>query len=328
MNSESETPSQTGADLPPTIKMYQDIVDRSHKEIEHVRKTYYWLSGVLGLIISVGIATFAIFNYKNIHEMKSDMKEELESMKKKAALNYGTFESDVKSSVDSKIRTAEQAVKTKIDDEFTSKNINELVKNTAKERIDAVADTYISHHVTTKITPKISAVTNDVKMLQLSVDFNATASAASSDDKFAFIQLRKYANDKNYAFHAKAEQYVNAIISPRKSVKQYLVAENSPYPGLPGVNLNKITIKELIAQYKKDVIPAFRYSLIETISKRPDFGKKDKISFCIDVITNDKSLDVTLYAVEVFNKITGQNFDEFDFDGVLNWFEKNKGSMT
>lgn len=55
MEQENEASDRQMVGVLPTIKMYQDIVDRAHSEVKSVCNVYYWLSGIIGIILSVGI---------------------------------------------------------------------------------------------------------------------------------------------------------------------------------------------------------------------------------------------------------------------------------
>jgi len=313
-------------DVLPTIKMYQDIVDRAHKEVEHVRHFYTLAAGLIAAIFTVGISTFVFFTYKNTHEMKAEMKEEVELMKKKATQDYSILANDLKSTVESKSQNVERSVNARIDSEFDKDNIRGLVTEKAQERIDKVADNYIGQHISAKITPKISAVDKSVKALEKNVEFNAVSSAAQNDDKFAFEQLQKWTQDKSYPLREKAEQSYNLIVFSKKGTQTYLTGEYV-YAGLPGVDISKLSLAELKAQYQKDILPGFRFSLLEHINGRKNISRKDKIAFFIDVLKTDKSLDVSLHAAELINKLSGQQLDVFNTKLFLDWYDKNGHSI-
>lgn len=73
MDQPEETHEQKGINMSPSIQMYQDIVDRAHKEVEFVRKAYIWLGSLITIIISVGLVTATFFTYKSLRDMRSDL---------------------------------------------------------------------------------------------------------------------------------------------------------------------------------------------------------------------------------------------------------------
>lgn len=305
----------------PTIKMYQDIVDRAHAEVDSVRKVYYWLSGIIGIILTVGIGSGTYLTYKSFHEMRTDMKEEVEFMKKKATQDYTMLASDMKSSVENRVQNIEKTVNTRIEAEFNKDNIQGLVKEKAQERIDKVADIYIGQHVTMKIAPKINAVDKTLKELEKNVEYNAVSSAAQNDDKNAFDILRKWAHDKSYPQREKAEQSLSTIISSKNTI--YLTAGNS-YPWKPGSDSSKWSATELRSQYRTDLLPGSRIELIEHFINAIGISKKEKLAFLNEVFITDKSLDVVLRSADLFNKLSDQHFDPFDTKLFVDWYEKHR----
>jgi len=332
MNQPSESPSRREDDILPSIKMYQDIVDRAHSEVNSVREVYKWLCVGLGIIISTGIGCAVYLTYNNIREMRADMKadradmranmkDEIELVKTKAKQDYLLLATDLKSSVENKTQDVQRTVNSRIDAEFNNDKIKTLVTNKAQDRIDAIADPYISKQVEQKITPKISAFNKTLKEIENNVNFNAAFSAAQNDDRSAFEQLRKWANDKTYPLRTKAQESVDGIIYIKSSVFQYLTWENS-YPWKPGTDPSKLNLADLRKQFGSEALPGMRTSLIDYLDTRNDINKKDKLKFLQEILLTDKSLDVSIRSIQLCNKITGQNFDPFDAKVVLDWYSK------
>jgi len=334
MNQRGETPIRREDDTLPTIKMYQDIVDRAHSEVNSVREVYKWLCVGLGMIISTGIGFAAYLTYSNVRDMRADMKadradmranmkDELELMKIKAKQDYLMLEANLKTSVENKAQYVQKTVNSRIDAEFNKDNINTLVTNKAQERIDTIADIYIGKQVEQKITPHIISFNKNLKEFDNKVEFNAALSAAQNDDRESFELLRKWANDKKHPFTKKAQESVDGIIYSKNSTFQYLTWEGNSYPWKPGVDPSKLTLIDLKKQYKADALPGFRNSLLDYLSSRKDIPNKDKLKFLHEVLQTDKSLDVSIHAIQLFNEISGQNFDPFDSKTVLDWYSKH-----
>lgn len=326
MESKNTVADTKDASVTPTIKMYQDIVDRAHTEVEHVRKVYAWLAGSIAIIVSTSIASYTFLSYKNFQEMRADLKNEVEFMKKRATQDYAVLASELKASVESKSHSVEKAVNSRIDSEFDDKNIKELVKSSAQERIDVVADRYIEKHISNKITPKISSVENNIKLLESTVEFNRVSSAALSDDRYAFNALRKMQKDKTYVFNGKASEIVNYIVNTKDTLFSYAVEYH--YPWKDGINPSKMADYELRKQYLSDILPGFRVTFIEDISARSDIATNIKLELLYIALKTDINLDVVLHAARLFNKITGQKFDIYDTDHVIEWYEQYRSTIN
>lgn len=320
MDKVDEASNRQGTDDFPTIKMYQDIVDRAHSEVESVRKVYYWLSGIIGIILSVGIGSLAFVTYKSFHEMRADMKDEVEFMKRKASQDYTTLATDLKSSVEKKVLDVETKVNTRIDAEFNRDNIQGLVRDKAQERIDKVADIIIGRQIEKRITPKIDVVDNRIKELTTSMEFTSVLSAANNDDRNAFEQLRIWSKDKSYPLRSKAEQSFRRILSEAQA--GHLVSEH-PYPWKTGTDPSKLSMTELRTEFRSVVLTIDKKALMEYLAERTDITKKDKLSFLIDVLKTDQSLEVAEKAADLFNRLSGQQFDTMNTKLILEWYDKH-----
>lgn len=240
MDQTGETPERQGSGDLPTIKMYQDIVDRAHTEVRYVRDVYKWLLASLTIIISVGIVMAVYLTYNNIHEMRNDMqhelagfkedmkadrsemrsdmkaeradnKTEIELLKARAKQDYLQLETELKSSVAKSVHDVEGKVKTRIDTEFNDKNIHGLVEATAKERVDKIAEPYINQQIDKKIAPKLIAVDNKLEILNKRNELTVLGDKAigSGDskafDKLSDIDLNEEANNTGLYDAAEAE---------------------------------------------------------------------------------------------------------------------------
>ena len=121
------------------LDRYERIVDRAHKEIKGVRYVYIWLASIMGIILATAIACGTFLTYNTINDMKSDLDQRTEKLANE--------------------------VKARIDEEFKTEKITELIVNQAGIRVDAVVDELIGKHVENKIDPKIKAI--DVKLKTL-----------------------------------------------------------------------------------------------------------------------------------------------------------------
>ena len=338
MNQPSETPERPKSDDLPTIKMYQDIVDRAHTEVMHVREVYKWLIASLTIIISVGLALAVYLTYNNIHEMRADMKAEradikadmnddraemkaeVELMRIKAKQEYLQLEADLKSSVEKSVHDVEGKVKTRIDAEFDDKKIRSLVEATAQERIDKVADNIISQQIDKKITPKINVVDTRIKELSMISDYNSVLNAAKNDDRKAFEQLRLWSNDESYPLQPKAEIAFRAIVSDAKVLLLSLPTDDQWKPSTDPL---KVSLPELRNEFRSLELAKDRNDLLWYLADRKDISKKERIGFFIEVLRTDQSLVVAQRAAELFNKLTGQRFDTTNPNLIFEWYEKH-----
>jgi len=330
-------PETDHSDPLPTIKMYQDIVDRAHAEVKGVREVYKWLSVALGIICSTGIGIAAYLTYSHIHEMKSDMRLERDDIRKqmqnqidlmnaKAKQDYVSLATDLTSSVQKNVHDVEGKVNSRIDAEFNKDNIQNLVKNSAQEHIDRVADKLIAHQIDRKIAPKIEIV--DKKLLGLEKDaaFIMTSNAAQGGDRASYQLLLLWSKDKTYPKRDRAQEIVDEIIS--RANTDYLTASGRVYPWKPGVDPAKLSFEELKEEYNSASSAPNRSDLLSYIHSRENISKTRKLEFFVEVICNDPNLDVASSAGTFFIYGSGHNFNNrLDCKAYKEWYEKHHSEL-
>ena len=177
------------------LELYQNIVDRAHKEIEYVHSAYKWLLAILTIIILAGMA----FTYKSAVDFKNEIKMQGVSLNETLVSKM----SECTSRLDSNFAQLEIKVNSRIDNEFEKENIHKLVQDKAQRRIEEIADSLIEQKIAEQLSPKMKEA--DLKLaqidekniiaqqnldaLQLQAKFMIVILAAQNDDREAFDQL-------------------------------------------------------------------------------------------------------------------------------------------
>ncbi|MCH8010664.1 MAG: hypothetical protein IIA61_01745 [Candidatus Marinimicrobia bacterium] len=312
---------------PDKLVHYQSIVNWAHKEIENVRTVYKWLAGSLAIILSTAIAAATFLTYSTIHDLKSDL--------------------------DSKVDDLAKKVENRVNDEFKKENIQSLVKKSAKERIDEVADNIIKTHVNERINKVITKfekrlANSDVRLTSLenklgekfaetekslirlesealvelreTAKYLMTVSAAQNDDRKAFDQLEKWLLDKNSPFSENAKQAWEKILDIHA---QPWYTSGYKVPWKEGIDPSKLSISELRSFYN-DVPATVRLALVEYIWERSDLPKKERMQFLVEVLKNDSSLKVVEYAGRFFTQESGQQLKPLAVKALLDWWDENR----
>ena len=193
----------------------------------------------------------------------------------------------------------------RIDAEFGSNNIHELVRDKAQERIDKVADTIIGKQIDSKITPKINSVVSQLGNVESNLALATTVTAALNDDRKAFEQLQRWANDKSYPLHNQAEQSLRVVFA--RATTDYLVASFN-YPWKPGIDMSKLTISDIQREYPPSSgMSLDKDAIIYAANNSDNISVKDKTKFFVTVISTDQSLDAVQSAIKdtnIFSKST------------------------
>lgn len=171
-----------------------------------------------------------------------------------------------------------------------------------------------------------SAVKNGfsaVDELQAYTKFNSVVLAAQADNRSAFDQLGQWAKDKASPFSSAAEQAWGAIMDSHESP---FMSSGFKIPWKEGVDPGKFSLAELKANFLSTPQPV-RLAILEYTWRRQDFPKKERMSFLVEVIRNDTSLQIVEYAARYFKEASKDNFKNLYIDGHLKWWDDNKESI-
>jgi hypothetical protein len=222
------------------------ITEHAHKEISWVRSYYRFTVGAVTLLIAVGI----YFTFKSASEFKTEILEDGQRAQAIQKTDFTSLGQKLRQDLQGNIDDMRKEVAKRIDAEFDSKHISELVRDKAKERIDVIADILIQKNITNQIAPirtefleqlsqskedirqrvekldedskqtqkteaKLQTTMAEARELLAKLDeqsiFIMTALAAQNDDRSAFETLNKWSTDPKYQMQDKAEKIVRAI---------------------------------------------------------------------------------------------------------------------
>ncbi|MFZ2147777.1 MAG: hypothetical protein WAV28_11210 [Sedimentisphaerales bacterium] len=309
------------------IDEYQKIINRADKEIERVHRTYYLVSKILGVIIVAGITAVTFITWNTIADMRGDLREETNT---------------ITSRFNDEVDLVGRQVRSRIEEEFNKENIHDLVQTTAKERIDAVADVFISEKIDEKVIPLINVIvkqiedannrlvaledkfTNDLKVKQETfIEYLITVSAAENGDRKSYERLKTWGEDNTFMLSSQANVAYGKIRSMHNS-PIYRSGFNVPWK--EGIDPSKLSLSDLKKNYENisASAPRLKLALIEYIWKREDIQKRNRMEFLIEVLKTDDSLDALEYAGRFFSEGAGVKFHPLASKEILDWWGKNK----
>jgi hypothetical protein len=159
-----------------------------------------------------------------------------------------------------------------------------------------------------------------VSDLQAYTLFNSTILAAQNDDRRAFDQLWKWADDNTYPFQKAAVQAVQTIMDQHDPT---LIRRGFTVPWKEGIEPQRLTLQELWAPYTQ-AVPAIRIGVIEFVwEKRTELPKKERLNFLAEVLRSDESLQVVEYAGRYFAQGTGNNLKPLAIPIHLKWWDEH-----
>lgn len=289
------------------LKQYQDIVDRSHKEIEYVRNAYKWLISLTGICLTFIFVVGIYFTHKEISGMRADLKD------------------------------LENEVKNRVDTELSKESIRTLINSKVSSRVDTIADGLIEEKITLKITPKIEESDNKLKIIDNQLkeslkvskniqevsDFMLTFIRAQNDDSAAFEQLGRWGVDISFPFSDISLKMYETI---RLSYVEKLGVAYWIYEWPKDVDPLKFYLTDFKI-YLSSLEPKYHAYLVELIWKRDTISKKDKLIFFVDVLNTSNSLNAKNYAGRLLANEIGLKWHPFYIKPLLDKWEEIKDTL-
>lgn len=275
---------------------------------------FWWISQKGGGLAIGAIAALAVFagifliinerateiTIKNVGTIKaaaqrasSDAKE-IAELRDRVAAQAATIDLVAKDSADAKTIVAE-----------------------VKEAID------IAEQKVKEIEGATIKASNSLDRLERYTDFNSTVIAAQNDDRKAFDQLKKWADDQTNSFHKQSAQAWEKILNEHASP---IVFGTAPLPWNPSVDPSKISFPDLRAMYET-LPPYLRPALINFIWSRVDFSKRDRMQFLIDTMQSDSSLAAVETAARIFSGESKQEIKPLAIWVFLDWWNTHKDEI-
>lgn len=307
-NPESKSPQVTKDNR---TDHFKEITDFARSEIEWVRSAYKWLISLVAVVALVGVSVGIYFTYKSSSDFKKETREDLDRLGKQ--------------------------VERHIEEQFKKENINKMVEEKAKARIDEIANALIDKQISDKISPQINSaqeklekiqkdfkITEDnIRELNAVSEFTMMVIAAQNDDRKAFDKLKSWANDPKFPRSSEAQQAWIKVMDEHESP----FGQSFDVKWKDGIDPAKLSLTELDNAFK--LAPSFiRVGILEYIWKRQDIPKKEKMLFLVKVIKSDSSLKLVEYAARYFIQESKQNLKRLAIDEHLAWWDKNKDKFN
>lgn len=222
--------------------------------------------------------------------------------------------------------------------QFEEPRIQQLTREAASERAsilleqqiqpevekfkqDIVEKTNEANEKTGSLEESLAKATSALRRLESINDFAATVVAAQNDDRVAFDQLEKWANDPNNEFHGQAMGAWMAILEANSGGPFFI--PTGEFPWKEGYDPSQLSLNELRRQYH-ELPTLLRPSLINYMWKREDLSKLDRLDFMMEVMKSDPSLKAVRYAGYYFNKGTRQQIKPLAVSYLSQWWVEHR----
>lgn len=296
------------------------ITDHARKEISWVHSAYKFIAGAVTLIIAVGI----FFTFKSASDLKDDLRQEGQRAQAAQKSDFESLGRKLRQDLQGEVEDMRKEVAKRIDTEFDVKQISELVRDKAKERIDVIADVLIQKNITNQIAPvraefleqlsqskeeirqRVEKLDEDSKQtrkteleLQTTIAeahelltkldeqsaFTMAVIAAQNDDRGAFEKLKQWASDPKNRMRDEAKKIMQAIITSYYDPNNTKNFGIFPWSQIP-VKPESLNIQE-IGQIWSATPSASAKGFIDDIWGNTNITQVQKLSFFHSVIEKD-----------------------------------------
>jgi hypothetical protein len=154
--------------------------------------------------------------------------------------------------------------------------------------------------------------------------FNSTVLAAQNDSRAAYDQLWQWKDDSAYPLQNFAAQAVQAIMDQHDMTTPSRIFD---VPWKEGIYPQQLTIEQLRDLFQQSP-PEIRAGIVNFVwEKRTDIPKKERLSFLLDVLRRDESLQVAEFAGFYFAQGTGDNLAPLAIPDHLEWWEQHNSKL-
>ncbi|HWZ94681.1 MAG TPA: hypothetical protein VNW30_05745 [Opitutaceae bacterium] len=325
---------------------YEKIVELAHKEVERVHGAYKWLLSAVALVVIVGL----YFSYNSIKDFRDEIRDqgkqhEQEMLQQSAdvsarirneltqTLNNSLV--DMRSQLRSQGDELAKSVAKRVEDDFRTANITELIHQTAAKRVSEVADQEITAAIDTRLKPKISEAESrletinealaSAKITQGDLNFQSqfmmTILRGLINDHNAYDTLGRWSQDPSFKYHDEAAAAAQMIMDNHNS----LFPQDYQKPNWkPGIDPTKIPFD----QFKRVLVLIDgvydRMSLLQYIwQDRKDIPVADKMDFLVELMKTDPNLQLVEQAGRYFTSESKQKIKPLATDVLIDWWTKN-----
>ena len=193
---------------------------------------------------------------------------------------------------------------------FAAEQLSKEAENQIKEARKSLAD----------LSSTISEAKASLEKVQAIASLTELVTDAQNDDRSAFDQLRKMADDPDNPLAKRADSAWKSISTSFASGLQL----EFQVPWLPGVDPSKFDLWSLELAYNDAASQTIQNGILQYMWKREDIHKVEKLDFILKVARRDRSLRNVAYALRTFEAATTANVPIFDVDYAENWWEGHR----
>jgi hypothetical protein len=340
------------------VERQSKYLDFAQTQIERDRAFYKHLYTVTGTFIGVLLAIAGIFSYSSISQMRADIKQSVDAELSLVHSQATAATENAKVTVQQELANVRTEVEKRIDTEFRSENIAQMVATAAKQRTESELESIIRSNVATQVQTGIRAQSADIQREVANQTKQEVQQLQPAISKIISDQLAKQVKDSVAPVEAQMKLYGDTISVERLSILAESGDRHS-FDQLAGIGfsdnpdvstdvkkLAQSTVRGVVKQYN-NALRRMHYNFNSKLSNdemltvlKTSPNAQDRVAALdnlpqtdaallptvVKTIQNDPDLEVVTTAFMVFDNITKQSFYFPDFVGVTAWWTNNRAT--
>jgi hypothetical protein len=303
-------------------KVYTSLAEKQAKEDrDYFRSLVGWASGA---ITAIAIAA-GLLLWHSVEQFRTDVKEAFNLTLKKSQAEVATSVDQMKQDVNAELNSLRPQIRERISSEFQTENVSKLVRDVAKERTEKQLIEIIRSEVGARVQQNIAPVEARLRTADGLAHVGSLAASAKNDDRKAFDQLREMVEANRFGSDEERRVASYAVTSVGRTRSR---GEEPPYYMMRGAIPN--TPDEARRMALTDPILTKRQLALSAY-----FGATKDLDFLVDRIVNDGSIEMTDFAIQMFNRHLRQlnsidKLPTFRWDQtkeLAQWYGQNKAKL-
>jgi hypothetical protein len=162
------------------------------------------------------------------------------------------------------------------------------------------------------IASKATQAQSLAEQVKRTLDFAVTVQKALADDRVAFNHLQDYVRDESELSPIAGNMYVAVRTNATSPIRPGFLNLPNDHP------LYAATTRTDIRKFYSQLPPVLRPAgIIFELEKNPKIDETDKLALCLDILSNDPSLQATNIAGSFAAKATGVDWNPFIVQPVI-----------
>lgn len=252
--------------------------------ISHVERLIRLTTIILSLIVTVVVGAGSIFFYKSVEDMKGDEKNAVASVKASAQNDIAQAKDDVLNAVRTEARK-------RVDEEFDTNHVTEMVENTARRKVGKAIDRQIQDEVGQTVNQLQDQIRQTTEVANLANEIRIMGSRAAFDEL-----TRRYRKSEDATMGQTERMILESVIADYEKV------------WVTNLKRDKTTAQQQLAfdrrRDPKEPIPTTTAQFVKLIRNEDELNQ-----LTIEFLALDDS--------------AGQHFTMFDTEGVEKWCAAN-----